>query len=231
MEPWQREVTKAQLEVSNYYNSEEYERYKRDEQWYWERCAAMMFFQERDNPNQVKSVLDVGCGYGTLAVFAKNVFDAPVYATDYKKRISNEMLNEYGITFKESDIEMEDIPFKSPKVFDVIIFTEILEHLYFNPLETLKKLRKKLAPSGVMYLSTPDAAQWGRVTKWYNHVGEMPMINPYKPDIDEHVYQWSEGELLRIIDESGFIVEEFHFSSPPFWGRHFNMKLRKKEIL
>lgn len=229
MQRWQREVVKAQNEISEYCTDEDYEIYRTDEHWYWERCAAMMCFQKRDKVN-VNNVLDIGCGYGTLAVMAKNLFDAEVYALDYKKRIPDEILRDKKIHFIEKDIELDEIPFRWPMVFDIIIFTEILEHLYFNPLETLIKLKRMLSRYGIIYLSTPDAAQWGRVTKWYTHVGQMPKIDSYKPDIDEHVYQWSEGELMRLFDEAGLKVEEMHFSSPPFWGRHFNLKLSKREI-
>ena len=43
--------------------------------------------------------------------------------------------------------------------FDVVIFADILEHLY-NPPECIKKFMKYLKPEGYFILSIPNVANW-----------------------------------------------------------------------
>jgi predicted SAM-dependent methyltransferase len=45
--------------------------------------------------------------------------------------------------------------------------TEVLEHLNFHPVPTLKKVYNLLSENGALYLSTPDAYEWGKVNKYY----------------------------------------------------------------
>ena len=49
--------------------------------------------------------------------------------------------------------------------FELIVFTEILEHITFNPVRFWARVYELLAPNGVVYLSTPNAlrpAAWAR---------------------------------------------------------------------
>ncbi len=52
--------------------------------------------------------------------------------------------------------------------FDLIVFTEILEHITFNPVRFWARVYELLAPGGIVYLSTPNAlrpAAWLRSFK------------------------------------------------------------------
>lgn len=76
-------------------------------------------------------------------------------------------------------------------------------------------------------LSTPDASQWGRVTKYYRSLDEIPYPKEEVPIIDDHVWQYSRDELLSILDEAGFRVERFEYA-PGVVGRHFNVEATRK---
>jgi 2-polyprenyl-3-methyl-5-hydroxy-6-metoxy-1,4-benzoquinol methylase len=68
--------------------------------------------------------------------------------------------------------------------------TEVLEHLNFNPISTLKKINRLLKPGGSSFLSTPDAdSGWGRTHKHYENFAEIPDVNPAAPIIEERVWQ------------------------------------------
>ncbi len=43
--------------------------------------------------------------------------------------------------------------------FDVILFTEAIEHITFNPVEFWHRVSALLAPKGVIYLATPNATR------------------------------------------------------------------------
>ena len=89
--------------------------------------------------------------------------------------------------------------------FDIIIFTEVMEHLNFNPKPTLKKIHDLLKMNGRLYLSTPDASDWGRITKYYKSIEEMPNPKNVEKIIDDHIYQYKKEELHP------FFIFEFFF--------------------
>lgn len=41
--------------------------------------------------------------------------------------------------------------------FDLIVFTEILEHITFNPIRLWQRIHQLMSPTGMVYLSTPNA--------------------------------------------------------------------------
>jgi len=206
-------IERIQDLIENYSSNEYYKTYRKDETSYWGNILKMM---EQDT-EQVADVLDVGCAYGTLAAFAREHYKADVEAIDFKPIIDSKVITYFDIDFFIADIELTDIPVKR---YDRIIFTEVLEHLYFNPIPTLRKLRDGLKPGGKLFLSTPDAKAWGRITKFYNSVDEMPNPQITKPDVDEHVYQYSREELIDILLEAGLIMTK-DYSTP----RHFQLEL------
>lgn len=227
MEEWQKRVVKAQNEISNQ-NPDSYydERYRADENWYWYWIPKWIWSDALKNAGKVRNLLDVGCAFGTLLVFAKGEYGCEITGIDMKRRLSEKLQRKYDITFYELNIEKDvEIGVK----YDRILFTEIFEHLLCNPTMTLRKLHSMLNDDGKLFLSTPDGCSWGRLTTFYEHVGQMPMQYPenaYPPD--EHIYQYTEGEILRIFDESGFKVEKSQVASPPYWGRHLCHQLVKK---
>ena len=72
----------------------------------------------------------------------------------YKKRCG---LN--NIVFKKCNILKEDIPF-TDNAFDMIIFTEVFEHLIGPPQLIFNRIRKVLKDNGVLVFSTPNIASY-----------------------------------------------------------------------
>jgi 2-polyprenyl-3-methyl-5-hydroxy-6-metoxy-1,4-benzoquinol methylase len=226
MEYWLHLFTQAQDKVSEKVKDEDYDRrYRFDEPWYSRHVLAMLYYDSLENKD-VGTILDIGAGFGTIAVYSGWLFkNATIYTVDMVEK----GLPFLGIRFRKMDIEYDDIPMGWPKKYERIIMTEVVEHLKHDPIITLKKINKMLSDSGVLYLSTPDAQEWGRVTKHYKHIGEMGPPDPEnRIQLDEHIYQYTEGELRYILDKAGFEIKELHYSHPPSWGRHLCVKAVKK---
>lgn len=230
MENWHKEFIRAQDYLSEVEGNEYFaEQYRFYEPWYSYPIIRMLA-EESFEGKEIRTILDIGCGYGSMALYTQRMFAADVYCLDIEKRtIPHEKIH-----FKQMNIEFDEFPFRWPFYFDKIIMTELLEHLNCNPIHTLEKVRNRLKDDGFIYLSTPNACDplWGRITKHYDHVGDMPF--PEQGDkqflTDEHIYQYSEGELRFIFNESGLEVEKMEKFKPPFWGEHFSFKLSKMEI-
>jgi 2-polyprenyl-3-methyl-5-hydroxy-6-metoxy-1,4-benzoquinol methylase len=192
--------------------------YKASELSYWDHVVTRIY----ETAKPPASCLDVGCAYGTLAVFMKKLFpEAEVYCTDFVSSFFAEKLAEVaGLNFKINNIELD--PFPWDVRFDIIVFTEILEHLNFHPLSTLKKLHGLLKPDGVLYVSTPNAVYWGKCP-FYNSYHDMPKADQPEgvPIRDDHIYQFNEAELMEIFTGAGFSVEILSDA------QHFQLALTK----
>ena len=225
-EPWMSEVLACQEEVlstepGSYYS----DRYRRREVSTWLWVAKWIY--EEESKLGAESCLDIGCGYGTFAVLCKRVLGCEISCVDVEERPSARRLaGKIGLDLKLCNIETDELPWR--REFDIIIFTEVMEHLNFNPVSTLRKIRDSLAPGGRLYLSTPDASEAGKVMKYYDSWMEMPQPIRGKPFIDDHVYQYSKEELFNIADQAGLRVKRLAYA-PGHITRHFNLVLMKKE--
>lgn len=229
MEYWHKQFIYAQDRISDLPNNEYYAtEYRYYEPWYSKPIIQWLFEDSVDDGRHTEDTLDIGCGWGTMAYYIQKLYDCNSYCLDMIER----SLPFKQIHFKKCNIEYDDLPFRWPFYYDKIVMTEVLEHLTCSPIPTLKKINNLLRNDGYLYLSTPNACDplWGRITKYYNHIGEMP--DPDKTTrkyfTDEHIYQYQESELLYIFDKAGFEVVKKENFQPSFWGEHINFKLKKK---
>ena len=103
--------------------------------------------------NKDDNILDIGCFDGKiLNTLRKNGYKN-LYGVDFSDASKSSFKNT-SIHFASCDIEKEEIPFN--RKFDVVIFTDVLEHL-FSPQTTLYDLRKKMNKDARIIFSVPNA--------------------------------------------------------------------------
>ena len=113
------------------------------------RLELMFNIISRFNP---KTVLDVGCGDGTLLISIPSKFKVDIDVnTTYAKRILDK-----GCIFIRADVTAP--PFRDES-FDLIIAGEILEHIT-NPLSALRNLMKIVKPEHFFIVSVPNDYAW-----------------------------------------------------------------------
>jgi len=223
--PWVRLIRQCQdivasLDPHPYYPKA----YREAEMGYWSKVAQWLWQDIR--AGSPKRCLDVGCAYGTLALFCKVFTDAEVYCIDVTDAyLSTRLAEEFGLHFAICNIEIDPVPFETG--FDVIIFTEVLEHLNCHPLPTLLKLRGLLIDDGLIYLSTPDARQWGR-SAYYDSYEHMPQpLGDGSVDFqDDHIYLFDEEEIRTLMARAGLEILRFDYA-PGAGARHFNLTLTR----
>ncbi len=221
----QEEIAARRLKADpdDYYAS----RYRREESLYW-RHVPRWICEDFPAASPRLKCLDVGCAYGTLLLYAVKLLRCEAYATDCTGYLERSLIRDYGIHYAIHNVEREAFPWNVR--FDLILFTEVLEHLNFNALPTLRQLRGLLAQGGRLYLTTPDAAQWGRQQKYYLRYDQLPMPpgDTRLPVVDDHIWQFDREELLGLVADAGFRVERSDYA-PGTGRRHFNVVLSAAE--
>ena len=223
-EKWMQILLMCQEDILKHNPSEYYvNSYREHEKCYWINIPKWIY---SDYENiKVEKILDIGCGYGTLSLFCQKLFHPEIFCIDFiSSYLSKSLIEDKKINFKVNNIETDK--FQWDEKFDIIIFTEVLEHLNFNPKPTLKKIYDLLKVNGRLYLSTPDASQWGKITKYYKNIAEIPHPTKDKKIIDDHIYQFNKEELLKILDDVGFEIIKSSYS-PGVINRHFNFVLKR----
>lgn len=198
--------------------------YRATELGYW---SPILYWMLADfGPTWPRKVLDVGCAYGTLLLASEwmTQMEGELYGIDFSPSYTSlELVGKHRINFAMCNVELDPLPW--PVQFDAILLTEVLEHFNFQASPTLRKLRSALAPGGRIYLSTPDAIEWGRNTRHYPNYMSLPAPDPSYPVVDEHVWHFSESELRQVLHEAGLTVTRFAFSAAAGRPRHFNVTL------
>ena len=201
---------------------EHYATYREHEALYWDAVYGWLF--DHCAQNKVANVLDLGIAYGTLGLFVRMNTGAVLYGVDFFKYMSDELIRKYDIRYWLQNIELDMLYF--PVIFDVVIFTEIAEHLNFNIVSTLKKVVELMSNDGVLYLSTPDVDSWGRLDL-YESWKDIPLPSTEVMPVDKHIYIFSEDELKYIFDLVGLRVDKFALSAGINGARNLNYQLRK----
>jgi SAM-dependent methyltransferase len=109
-----------------------------------------------DLPHTPLAILEIGCGSGSTLALAKSQDKARLTVGVELDGQSAATARKYVDMVVEGNIESLALPFP-PAHFDVLIMSEVLEHL-IDPWSTLQKLRPHLKVGGTLYASSPNVA-------------------------------------------------------------------------
>lgn len=220
---WRRHVVRCQHEVATVDPHPYYlQAYRDQELSYWRQIARWMYADRR---MPVRRSLDIGCAYGTLSLLSQSLFTCQVYCTDFVATyLSPSLVAKHGWHFAVNNIELDAFPWDT--TFEVIILTEVLEHFNFHPVPTLTKIRSLLSERGHLYLSTPDAHEWGHLSQPYASLAAIPLPQQGMPVADTHVYQYTKEEFVEVVTAAGLRIERFGYA-PGTTARHLNATLMR----
>lgn len=220
-QPYGISLDRARREVTDLAPVGEYTNlYRAEEPLYWLHIPAWV--SEWSVLAKPQRILDIGSGYGSLAVFSAIETGAKVFCLDWEPhRLAETLVKRHGLEVAGGNVELMDIPWQEP--MDAILMTEIIEHFNFHPVPTMQKVCRAIRPGGRLFLSTPDSDSWGRVTDLYDDYRAMPYPDPRLALVDRHVYQFTEAELVSVLTESGFEIVRLA-RAPGRWGLHLNVE-------
>jgi ubiquinone/menaquinone biosynthesis C-methylase UbiE len=140
------------------------------------------------------SVLDIGCGQGwQLAEIRKLCPDAKLHGMDISPKLVS-LAREHvpGGDFQTGDAD--NLAYADTQ-FDVVVMTEVLEHLS-DPVLALTQLKRVLKPGGWLLMTVPNR-DWLRYN-WY-----LNNRKAYQP-VDDKWYRVS--EVRGYLEKAGFDI-------------------------
>lgn len=104
-------------------------------------------------------VLDVGCGSGVHGAELKRIHQHRVTGVDLSEESIRKASSRLFAAHVADITRPQDYPFASGPGFDIILFSDILEHVY-DPVAVLSSHLKLLKPGGRVLISLPNVAIW-----------------------------------------------------------------------
>lgn len=101
-----------------------------------------------------KKVLEIGsvpCHFTALLAMS----EYNVTGVDPKPERSERIIQKFSLDVIKCDIEVEALPFNDNS-FETIVFSEVIEHMYVNPLYALREIARVLSPGGILLLFTDN---------------------------------------------------------------------------
>jgi len=146
-------------------------------------------------------LLDVGCGSGTLLGLLKQRGVRGI-GVDFSAEAARLAEAENGVRVVVGSLEDAAFPDQS---FDIVTLFHVIEHVV-NPREVLSEVFRVLRPNGAVVVQVPSLDSWQFKlfrAKWYGL------------DIPRHVIDYSKHAMLKLLNDSGFVVHRI---------RHFNLR-------
>lgn len=163
------------------------------------RYAIIMKYLKKPAVKHLR-IIDVGCGRFPMLVFMwRN--RVPLVGVKYvglDLRAKEEWLNDKlpdapSIQLFRTDIIEDDLSFIEPG--DIVVCTEVLEHVdKKHALTLMERLRKLTAPGGYMFLSSPNLGGSDSVAD--NHMAD-----------DGTPREWTYDGKVKLLEKSGFTIE------------------------
>jgi 2-polyprenyl-3-methyl-5-hydroxy-6-metoxy-1,4-benzoquinol methylase len=172
----------------------------------------------------VRRVIDIGCGNGFFSYFlAKEFSQFEVIGIDSDKdyiKYANENFKSDNLKFIESDIEGLDK--LELRLFDLVIFSEVIEH-FPNVNLILQKISNITKQKGIMIISTDNLYSTIihsflryvilkkpiKYEQWYHQEGYPDREWPWA----HHLYSFSLETLATSLKIAGFETERYRYSN------------------
>lgn len=163
------------------------------------RCSFVDFLPS----NSTGRLLEVGCGNGNTASYALaqgkcgwccGIELCPEPAAEARTKLNRVIIG-----------DIEELPLDlPPNSFDVLLLSEVLEHLR-DPASVLKKLRVLMRPGAVVVAGSPNVCHYSVLLMLLR--GEWTYQREGILD-ETHLRWFSPSSFSRLFETSGYVVDE-----------------------
>lgn len=171
----------------------------------------------------VRTVLDVGCAQGTLALMLAEA-GRKVTAIDIRQSF---------LDYARSRWERGDVRFLAANIFDkpdlgafdMVFANQIVEHVVY-PADLLRILSGYLAPGGAIVITTPNHDYVRNVLPSYSELGD-PAAHEHKQFTAGgagHFFAYTERELRDAARAASLAVVEARYFESPWVSGHIRLR-------
>lgn len=94
--------------------------------------------------------------------------------------------------------------------FDIVIFTEVLEHLSRDPMRTMSEINRIIKTGGHLLLSTPNCASIRSILRILRGANpNLYLVYQRRPSTDRHNHEYVPWEIRELLKLCGFTINEF----------------------
>lgn len=158
-------------------------------------------------------ILDIGASpYHIMYCLKKLGFN--IWGVDINPDILKEFQKKHSLKVIKHNMEKKRSPFGDEE-FDLVVFTEIFEHLGVDPIGTLKEIKRILKPKGVLFISTPNLYTLHKIIMFLsgrsfnNALGELNKVE--STGYMGHIREYSSREMKMILKCCGYKIKETSF--------------------
>lgn len=173
------------------------------------------------------SVLDIGCGPGTITVdLAARVLPGSVTAVERTDaaldlaRAEAQQRQAANISFVTSDVHALDFP---DGVFDVVHAHQVLQHVT-DPVQALREMRRVCVPGGIVAVRDADYAgfiwhpQPAPLNRWLDLYQRAARANGGEPDAGRRLLSWAQQAGFVDITATGSLWCYATDDTRSWWG-------------
>lgn len=217
--------------------------YRHDVQEIWDPTISRQVWNQYNNqldlylhiagetsPGKAKTILDVGCAQGTLALLLAERGHR-VYAVDLRPHFLEYAKSRYvhgDIQFIEGNALELDLNER----FDLIFANQIIEHLVY-PQVLVHRLIYLLDSGGQLVTTTPN---WHYLVNTklpsYKELGDPTQHEhrQFTADGDGHFFAYRADELVEIFRNEGLVDVQFHYFETPLISGHLKIRYLHKLV-
>ena len=174
-----------------------------------------------------KRILDIGSGRLILSSYLSNsgsslvAFDLP---KAFENRYVKERAKSYSIDLVGSQIKSGrkyKLPFKNSS-FEMVLMTEVFEHLNFSPVFVLNEIRRVLKDNGYFILTTPNVHSFENKIRFSlnkNIYGNFEKYLEGSP-FDYHWREFEKRELLYVLKKCNFKVIKSYYCNDILYNKY-----------
>ena len=161
-------------------------------------------------------ILDIGSHYLHTSMLLSEL-GYKVYAADVSEFSEISFIKERRDVFEiegivEDNLENFNCVNAMQDHFDVILFTEILEHITFNPIVFWNRVYNTVKNDGLIYLTTPNSFALPNFVRSFKNLISFKGVGIKVEDIFDHVtygHHWKEFSRGEIINYFGLLSADF----------------------